>query len=176
MQQMAENFTGCSIQSLSTLAGSRCQPSSTQASQSWQVETGRESESCSLCAMSMFEGSQELTLRGRQDKAVRAALPVQGLHQEDNRNNSQRCRQTDQLAVVQRELGYLSQYKTEMSYCLQQRDGHQDWDRTAAAPAAAKLLQSCPTVQPHRRQPTRLPRPWDSHCQLPKDYVFQAHA
>ena len=27
---------------------------------------------------------------------------------------------------------------------------------------AAKLLQSCPTVQPHRRQPTRLPRPWDS--------------
>ena len=28
--------------------------------------------------------------------------------------------------------------------------------------AAAKLLQSCPTVWPHRRQPTRLPRPWDS--------------
>ena len=27
---------------------------------------------------------------------------------------------------------------------------------------AAKSLQSCPTVQPHRRQPTRLPRPWDS--------------
>ena len=26
----------------------------------------------------------------------------------------------------------------------------------------AKLLQSCPTVQPHRRQPTRLPHPWDS--------------
>ena len=34
-------------------------------------------------------------------------------------------------------------------------------DRHAAA-AAAKLLQSCPTLQPHRRQPTRLPRPWDS--------------
>ena len=32
--------------------------------------------------------------------------------------------------------------------------------RTAAA--AAKSLQSCPTVQPHRRQLTRLPRPWDS--------------
>ena len=32
-----------------------------------------------------------------------------------------------------------------------------------AAAAAAKSLQSCPThVQPHRRQPTRLPRPWDS--------------
>ena len=31
-----------------------------------------------------------------------------------------------------------------------------------AAAAAAKLLQSCPTVRPHRRQPTRLPRPWDS--------------
>ena len=28
--------------------------------------------------------------------------------------------------------------------------------------AAANLLQLCPTVQPHRRQPTRLPHPWDS--------------
>jgi len=28
------------------------------------------------------------------------------------------------------------------------------------AAAAAKPLQSCP--RPHRRQPTRLPRPWDS--------------
>ena len=28
--------------------------------------------------------------------------------------------------------------------------------------ATAKSLQSCPTVRPHRRQPTRLPRPWDS--------------
>ena len=28
--------------------------------------------------------------------------------------------------------------------------------------AAAKSLQSCPTVQPYRRQPTRLPRPWNS--------------
>ena len=33
---------------------------------------------------------------------------------------------------------------------------------TCAAAAAAKLLLSCPTVRPHRRQPTRLPRPWDS--------------
>ena len=32
----------------------------------------------------------------------------------------------------------------------------------SAAAAAAKSLQSCPTVRPHRRQPTRLPRPWDS--------------
>ena len=31
-----------------------------------------------------------------------------------------------------------------------------------AAAAAAKSLQSCPTVGPHRRQPTRLRRPWDS--------------
>ena len=32
-----------------------------------------------------------------------------------------------------------------------------------AAAAAAKSLQSCPTLgDPHRRQPTRLPRPWDS--------------
>ena len=28
--------------------------------------------------------------------------------------------------------------------------------------AAAKSLQSCPTLWPHRRQPTRLPHPWDS--------------
>ena len=28
--------------------------------------------------------------------------------------------------------------------------------------SAAKSLQLRPTVQPHRRQPTRLPRPWDS--------------
>ena len=31
-----------------------------------------------------------------------------------------------------------------------------------AAAAAPKSLQSCPTLQPHRQQPTRLPRPWDS--------------
>ena len=35
----------------------------------------------------------------------------------------------------------------------------------SAAAAAAKSLQSCPTLdslRPHRRQPTRLHRPWDS--------------
>ena len=32
----------------------------------------------------------------------------------------------------------------------------------AAAAAAAKSLQSCLTVQPHRQKPTRLPCPWDS--------------
>ena len=31
-----------------------------------------------------------------------------------------------------------------------------------AAAAAAKLLQSCLTLQPHRWQPTRLLSPWDS--------------
>ena len=30
------------------------------------------------------------------------------------------------------------------------------------AAAAAKSLQSRPTLRPHRRQPTRIPRPWDS--------------
>ena len=30
------------------------------------------------------------------------------------------------------------------------------------AATAAKSLQSCPTVRPHRRQPNRLPCPWDS--------------
>ena len=28
--------------------------------------------------------------------------------------------------------------------------------------AAAKSLQSCPTLRPHRQQPTRPRRPWDS--------------
>ena len=32
----------------------------------------------------------------------------------------------------------------------------------AAAAAAAKSLQSCPTLRPHRWQPTRPCRPWDS--------------
>ena len=31
-----------------------------------------------------------------------------------------------------------------------------------SATAAAKSIQLCPTVRPHRWQPTRLPRPWDS--------------
>ena len=36
-------------------------------------------------------------------------------------------------------------------------------DSHGTAAAAAKSLQSCPTLcDPHRRQPTRLPRPWDS--------------
>ena len=36
------------------------------------------------------------------------------------------------------------------------------WRKPAAA-AAAKSLQSCPTLcDPIRQQPTRLPRPWDS--------------
>ena len=34
--------------------------------------------------------------------------------------------------------------------------------RSEKTAAAAKSLQPCPTLRPHRRQPTRLPRPWDS--------------
>ena len=34
--------------------------------------------------------------------------------------------------------------------------------RKKNAAAAAKLLQSCPTLRSHRWGPTRLPRPWDS--------------
>ena len=32
----------------------------------------------------------------------------------------------------------------------------------SVAAAAAKSLQSCPTLRPHRWQPTKLPHPWDS--------------
>ena len=35
-------------------------------------------------------------------------------------------------------------------------------DYLAAAAAAAASLKSCPTLRPHRRQPARLPHPWDS--------------
>ena len=36
------------------------------------------------------------------------------------------------------------------------------WHYLLGYTAAAKSLQSCPTVRPHRWQPTRLPHPWDS--------------
>ena len=36
------------------------------------------------------------------------------------------------------------------------------WKESYDQPAAAKSLQSCLTVRPHRWQPTRLPHPWDS--------------
>ena len=37
-----------------------------------------------------------------------------------------------------------------------------DFTGRLTAAAAAKSLQSCPTVRPHRQQPTRLRHPWDS--------------
>ena len=46
-------------------------------------------------------------------------------------------------------LGYLENHFVSCSLCL-------------LPAAAAKSLQSCPTVQPHRQQPIRLRRPWDS--------------
>ena len=35
-------------------------------------------------------------------------------------------------------------------------------NKTKQNPASAKSLQSCPTLRPHRRKPTRLRHPWDS--------------
>ena len=45
-------------------------------------------------------------------------------------------------------------------YCIRE----DMFDKNTAAAASAKSLQSCLTLcdRPHRRQPTRLPRPWDS--------------
>ena len=41
--------------------------------------------------------------------------------------------------------------------------GNDNTHYSVAAAAAAKSLQSCPTLcESHRWQPTRLPRPWDS--------------
>ena len=48
--------------------------------------------------------------------------------------------------------------ETTLRVCLVTTQGR--YLDTAAA--AAKLLQSCPTLQPHRRPPTRLPCPLDS--------------
>ena len=47
-------------------------------------------------------------------------------------------------------------------YPTANRPSHQEPSAAAAAAAAAKSLQSSDSVRPHRRQPTRLPRPWDS--------------
>ena len=47
--------------------------------------------------------------------------------------------------------------------CHQNQTGNHNSENSAIKlAAAAKLLQSCLTVQPHRRPPTKLPRPWDS--------------
>ena len=45
---------------------------------------------------------------------------------------------------------------------FEQALGDGEGQGSLACAAAAKSLQSCPTLQPQRRQPTRLPRPWDS--------------
>ena len=44
---------------------------------------------------------------------------------------------------------------------MDRKNQYSENEYTAAA-AAAMSLQSCPTVQPQRPQPTRLPHPWDS--------------
>ena len=54
----------------------------------------------------------------------------------------------------------------QASESFSQRLTYEQWTKAClrrhAAAAAAKSLQSCPTVGPQRRQPTRLRRPWDS--------------
>ena len=51
----------------------------------------------------------------------------------------------------------------EVALCLQFPNIKSASQSAAAAAAAAKSRQSCPTLcDPIRRQPTRLPRPWDS--------------
>ena len=50
----------------------------------------------------------------------------------------------------------------KISKNVQVPEGRDSHNSAAATAAAAKLLQLCPTVQPHRRQPTRLRRPWGS--------------
>ena len=54
---------------------------------------------------------------------------------------------------------------TPLLFCSWGKSLNSQWQQgilPCSAAAAVKSLQSCPTLQPHRRQPTRLPRPWDS--------------
>ena len=54
--------------------------------------------------------------------------------------------------------------RPERRYCqgLLGESGVLQYTGVGSAAAAAKSLQSCPTVRPHRWQPTRLPRLWHS--------------
>ena len=52
------------------------------------------------------------------------------------------------------------QYQSKVS--ITKHMEHRSSETIAAAAAAAASLQSCPSLRPHRRQPTRLPHPWDS--------------
>ena len=63
----------------------------------------------------------------------------------------------------ERILDWVGMSSSRKSFCYPRVKGNKCWmDRFNSAAAAAKSLQSCPTLWPQRRQPTRLPRPWDS--------------
>ena len=49
-----------------------------------------------------------------------------------------------------------------LSHGLTPQPRHLTWGSKNCKYLAAKSLQLCLTVRPHRRQPTRLPHPWDS--------------
>ena len=57
---------------------------------------------------------------------------------------------------------YLQVYVTRKYYPVVLHSFSKRLELSHFIAAAAKSLQSCPTVWPHRRQPTRLPYPWDS--------------
>ena len=53
-------------------------------------------------------------------------------------------------------------FPTPMFFLPTAQAPFQSWEPINRAAAAAVSLQSCPTLRPCRRQPTRLCRPWDS--------------
>ena len=57
---------------------------------------------------------------------------------------------------------WASSLQPELSACFPTCRGRGLLKGSSAAAAAAKSLQSCPTLCNPRRQPTRLPCPWDS--------------
>ena len=66
------------------------------------------------------------------------------------------------IRPVGKEITAMDLCKIAALWSEKNRKANYSLSAAAAAAAAAKLLQSCPTLRPHRRQPTRLPRPWDS--------------
>ena len=58
------------------------------------------------------------------------------------------------------------QWNLPMASCTEGWGEECSWEPCSiiitSRPTTAKSLQSCPTLRPHRQQPTRLPRPWDS--------------
>ena len=62
----------------------------------------------------------------------------------------------------QNNTGRINTLQVAVARATLQKQQPPPWIQHIFPAAAAKWLQSCPTLRPQRRQPTRLPGPWDS--------------